>query len=101
MSTPLTVDGLLALLHQRWGVSYDLHLIQRQNRIDLQVMWCYLEQQSFPLDEATYRSRLAQLVETLNHMGKAEEVCHWLAHTRDHPRVGRALSLKLKHERPC
>ena len=96
MNAQLTVEDLLAVLRQRWGVSWDLHIIQRQNRVYLQVMWCYLEQQSFPLDEATYRSRLAQLVEDLNRMGKAEAVRHWLAHTHDHPRVGKALSLKLR-----
>ena len=35
-------------------------------------------------------------MEDLNRMGKAEEVRHWLAHTHDRPRVGKALSLKLR-----
>lgn len=96
MNAPLTVEDLLAVLRQRWGVFWDLHIIQRQNRVYLQVMWCHLEQQSFPLDEATYRSRMEDLVAALNHMGKAEEVRHWLAHTHDRPRVGKALSLKLR-----
>ena len=48
MNAPLTVEDLLAVLRQRWGVSWDLHIIQRQNRVYLQVMWCYLEQQVLP-----------------------------------------------------
>lgn len=92
---PLTAAEVRALLQQRWGASYDVHLIQRQRRIYLQVMWGYLEQLSFPLDEPTYLARLMDLVETVNQLGKAEAVRTWLRTTTDRPRLGKALSLPL------
>lgn len=93
---PLTVAEVRALLQQRWGASYDVHLIQRQRRIYLQIMWGYLEQLSFPLDESTYLARLADLVETINQMGKGDAVRTWLRTTTDRPRLGKALSLPLR-----
>ena len=92
---PLTAAEVRALLQQRWGASYDVHLIQRQQRIYLQIMWGYLEQLSFPLDEPTYLARLAALVETINQMGKGDAVRTWLRTTTDRPRLGKALSLAL------
>lgn len=92
---PLTAAEVRALLQQRWGASYDVHLIQRQRRIYLQIMWGYLEQLSFPLDEPTYLARLMDLVETVNQLGKGEAVRTWLRTTTDRPRLGKALSLPL------
>lgn len=93
---PLTATEVRALLQQRWGASYDVHLIQRHRRIYLQIMWGYLEQLSFPLDESTYLARLAALVETVNQLGKGEAVRTWLRTTTDRPRLGKALSLPLR-----
>ncbi|KKZ14804.1 MAG: hypothetical protein TH68_03930 [Candidatus Synechococcus spongiarum 142] len=93
---PLTVAEVRALLQQRWGASYDVHLIQRQRRIYLQIMWGYLEQLSFPLDEPDYVARLADVVEAINQMGKGEAVRVWLRTTTDRPRLGKALSLPLQ-----
>ena len=93
---PLTATEVRALLQQRWGASYDVHLIQRQRRIYLQIMWGYLEQISFPLDESTYLARLMDLVETVNQLGKGEAVRTWLRTTTDRPRLGKALSLPLR-----
>ena len=92
---PLTAAEVRGLLQQRWGVSYDVHLIQRHRRIYLQIMWGYLEQISFPLDESTYLARLADLVEIVNRMGKGDAVRTWLRTTTDRPRLGKALGLRL------
>ena len=92
---PLTATEVRALLQQRWGASYDVHLIQRQQRIYLQIMWAYLEQLSFPLSETAYLTRLTALVETINQMGKEDMVRTWLQATNDRPRIGKALSLRL------
>ena len=92
----LTAAEVRALLQQRWGASYDVHLIQRQRRIYLQIMWGHLEQLSFPLDEATYLARLVAVVEMVNEMGKGDAVRTWLATTTDRPRLGKALSLRLR-----
>jgi hypothetical protein len=93
---PLAPDEVLRILRQRWQASYDLQLISRRGRLYLQVMWGHLEQQSFPLDAATYASRLEELVATLNGLGVAEQVRRWLSTTPDKPRLGRAMSLPLE-----
>ncbi|MCY3653955.1 MAG: DUF3067 family protein [Cyanobacteria bacterium MAG IRC1_bin_28] len=93
---PLTVTEVRTLLQQRWGASYDVHLIQRQRRIYLHIMWGYLEQLSFPLDEPTYLARLADVVAAINQLGKGEAVRTWLRTTTDRPRLGKALSLPLQ-----
>jgi len=93
---PLSAEDLLALLRQRWQASYDLQLIKRHGRLYLQVMWGYLEQQSFPLSAEAYGARLEELVATLNGLGVADQVRRWLATTRDKPRLGKALSLALE-----
>ena len=56
---PLTVDEVIDLLRERWQASYDMQLVVRRKRMYLQVMWAYLEQQSFPLNEEEYRTHLA------------------------------------------
>ena len=95
LAMPLTAAELLSILRERWGASYDLQLHRRAGRLYLQVMWAYLEQQSFPLTEADYLERLEQLVEQLNGIGQAEDVRNWLQTTRDKPRLGKALSFPL------
>jgi hypothetical protein len=92
---PLSGAELLALLRQRWQVSYDLQLVQRRGRLYLQVMWAYLEQQSFPLSPEAYGARLEEVAGMLNGMGVAGQVRHWLATTSDKPRLGRAMGLAL------
>lgn len=93
---PLTAAELLGLLRQRWRASYDLQLVQRRGRLYLQVMWAYLEQQSFPLSAEQYGERLEALAGALNDLGVAEPVRQWLATTSDKPRLGKALTLPLE-----
>ena len=96
MPSPLTAEELLTLLRRRWGVSYDLQLVQRRGRLYLQVMWAFLEQQSFPLSPQQYRERLEAMAAALNDLGVAEPVRRWLASTTDKPRLGKALGLPLE-----
>jgi hypothetical protein len=93
---PLCAEEVLALLRRRWQASYDLQLVQRRGRLYLQVMWAYLEQQSFPLTAQAYAEALEELVGTLNGLGVAAQVRDWLETTRDRPRLGKALSLPLE-----
>ena len=93
---PLSAEELLAVLRGRWQASYDLQLIVRRGRLYLQVMWGYLEQQSFPMSAEAYGTHLEELVATLNGLGVAAQVREWLRTTRDRPRLGRALSLPLE-----
>jgi hypothetical protein len=92
----LSSAEILSLLQARWKASYDLQLVRRQDRLYLQVMWGYLEQQSFPLSPEAYASKLAELAATLNGLGVAQQVRQWLSTTRDRPRLGKALSLPLQ-----
>ena len=93
---PLSAQELWDMLQVRWQVSYDLQLVQRRGRVYLQVMWAYLEQQSFPLGEEGYRAKLEELVGLLNGLGVAGQVRRWLLTTTDKPRLGKALGLALE-----
>ncbi len=93
---PLRFEEVLELLRSRWQASYDLQLVPRRGRLYLQVMWGYLEQQSFPLDAEAYEARLRELLEVLNGLGVAEQVRQWLSTTRERPRLGKAMSLALE-----
>ena len=95
-SSPLVVEEVIACLRTRWQASYDMQLVVRRKRLYLQVMWAYLEQQSFPLDEAGYRANLASVIEVVNRLGLSEQVRQWLATTTDKPRLGKALSFPLE-----
>jgi len=99
-SDPLSVEELIGCLRQRWRATYDLQLVVRRQRLYLQVMWAYLEQQSFPMDEVTYRAHIAEVLDVVNRLGLAAEVRRWLASTRDKPRLGKALSLHLEAAGP-
>lgn len=87
---------LLELLRSRWQASYDLQLVQRRGRLYLQVMWAYLEQQSFPLTAEAYAVKLEEVAGLLNGMGVAAQVRHWLQTSADKPRLGRAMTLALE-----
>ena len=97
---PLNVEELISCLRQRWRATYDLQLVVRRNRLYLQVMWAYLEQQSFPMDLETYRQHLGEVLDVVNRLGLASEVRQWLSSTRDKPRLGKALSLPLEATGP-
>jgi hypothetical protein len=93
---PLTAQELIDLLRSRWQASYDLQLVQRRGRFYLQVMWAYLEQQSFPLTAEAYGAKLEELAGLLNGLGVAAQVRHWLRTTAERPRLGRAMGLALE-----
>ncbi len=99
---PLSVDEVMACLRQRWRATYDLQLVvrRRRRRLYLQVMWAYLEQQSFPMDLEAYRQHLCEVLDVVNRLGLAGEVRQWLGSTRDKPRLGKALSLPLEATGP-
>ena len=98
IAQPLSLDEVITTLRERWQASYDLQLVVRRRRLYLQVMWAYLEQQSFPLDEPAYRSHMAEVLEIVNRLGEAETVREWLLKTRDKPRLRKAVSLQLQGE---
>ena len=100
-SDPLTGEELIGCLRPRWRATYALQLVGRRRRLSLQVRWAYLEQQSFPMDEVTYRAHIAEVLDVVNRLGLAAEVRRWITTTRDKPRLGKALSLQLQAEGPA
>ena len=92
---PLEVDEVVGCLRRRWGVTYDLKLLIKRDRIYLQMMWGFLEQQSFPLDEETYRENLNRTLEIINRAGQSDFVRSWLKNVEAKPRLGRAITLSL------
>ena len=97
---PLGVEELITCLRLRWRATYDLQLVVRRQRLYLQVMWAFLEQQSFPMDESAYREHVAEVLDVVNRLGLAGDVRQWLAETRDKPRLGKALSMQLEAKGP-
>ncbi len=94
--SPLNVDEVLACFRYRWGVSYDMKLLVKRDKLFLQIMWGYLEQKSFPLNEDAYRQNLNDVLEIVNRLGQADVVREWIFSVQSKPRIGRALSLQLK-----
>ena len=94
-SIPLEVDEVLVCLRRRWGVTYDLKLLIKRDRMYLQMMWGFLEQQSFPLDEETFRENLNRILEIINRAGQSDFVRNWLKNVQAKPRLGRAITLPL------
>ena len=94
-SQPLEVEEVMRFLQKRWGVTYELKLLVKGKSLFLQIMWGFLEQQSFPLSEEEYREELARVIEVINRLDQTSEVRSWLVHQNGKPRLGKALSLPL------
>ena len=92
---PLVVEEIIYYLVNRWGKKYDFRLFTRKNNLYFQMMWKFLEQESFPLTEEEYKSSLAEKLEILNRCGYSDEVRNWLRTVNSRPRLGRAVSLQL------
>ena len=92
---PLVVEEIIHYLIHRWGKKYDFRLFKRGDYIYLQMMWGFLGQESFPLNEMEYKKSIADKIEILNRCGYSDEVREWLKKVNSKPRLGRALSLQL------
>ena len=57
---PLEVDEIIYYLVNRWGKKYDFRLFTRQNYLYFQMMWKFLEQESFHMSEIEYEKSLAE-----------------------------------------
>ena len=93
---PLEVEEIIYYLVNRWGKRYDFRLFKRTNFLYFQMMWKYLEQESFPMSEKEYKESIAEKIEVLNRGGYSDEVRKWLQTVKLKPRLGRAVSLQLE-----
>ena len=91
----MTGDELQQLLQAKWGRSYDVQLRRIKGKIYLQVMWKYLEQASFPLDESEYREHLQAIATYLTAWNSEAQVRGTIAQTRERPRLGKAVNIPL------
>ena len=92
----MTGADLHQLLLNKWGRSYDLQLRRTQGKIFVQVMWKYLEQASFPLEEAEYRSHLSEIALCLHDWGADEQIESYIENTRERPRLGKVVSIPIE-----
>jgi hypothetical protein len=92
---PMTGQDLHDLIVQKWGYSFDVQFRQLQGQVFFQVMWRYLEQVSFPMDEAQYLAHLDEVATYLVGWGQADHVRQVILETRDRPRLGKAVSILL------
>ena len=93
---PLVIDEIIYYLDNRWGRKYDFRIFRRKDYLYFQMMWKYLEQESFPLSVDQYKASLAEKIEILNRGGYSDLVREWLRNVNSKPRLGRAVSLQLK-----
>lgn len=92
----MTGQDLHQLIVARWGYSFDVQLRRVKGRIFLQIMWRYLEQASFPLSPDDYFANLEAIAQYLQAWGGEEQVRHFLAQTKEKPRLGKAVSIPLE-----
>lgn len=91
----MTGQELRQMLIDKWGRSYDVQFRRSQGKIFLQVMWKYLEQASFPMTEDEYQAHLDTIANYLHALGGTTQVQRFITHTRDRPRLGKAVSIPL------
>lgn len=91
----MTGEDLHQLLLNKWGRSYDVQLRRTQGKVFVQVMWKYLEQASFPLNETEYKAHLDTVASYLDAFGGTAQVQKFINQTRERPRLGKAVSIPL------
>ncbi|CAL8460829.1 g360 [Coccomyxa elongata] len=64
-TTSISGEELRELIVEKWGRSYDTRLHKRGRRMYLQIMWKFLEQRSFHMNELEYQAQLDAVAEYL------------------------------------
>lgn len=91
----MTGQELHQLIYEKWGRSYDLQVRRTKGKIFVLVMWKYLEQASFPLSEEEYFEHLETISSYINAWGAVEKIQGFIEQTKEHPRLGKAVSIAL------
>ncbi len=91
----MTPEDFQELLINKWGYSFDVQLRKTSTKVFFQVMWRYLEQVSFPMDEEDYLAHLKEIVFYLEAMGCLTQVKMAIEQTNERPRLGKAVSIPI------
>ncbi|NEQ31804.1 MAG: DUF3067 family protein [Leptolyngbya sp. SIO4C5] len=91
----MTGQDLQELLLDKWGYSFDIQLRKAQGKIFVQIMWRYLEQASFPMDEAEYLEHLDDIATYIEGWDSAAYVKQYIEQTSERPRLGKAVSIPI------
>lgn len=91
----MTGEELQKILFDKWGCSYDVQLRSTRGKIFFQVMWKYLEQNSFPMTEEQYLEHLNTVANYLNAWDGVAQVKKYISQTKERPRLGKAISIAL------
>ena len=91
----MTPRDFQELLINKWGYSFDVQIRKTSTKFFFQVMWRYLEQVSFPMDEEEYLAHLKDVVLYLEAMGCLTQVQTAIEQTNERPRLGKAVSIPI------
>ena len=92
----MTGAELRQTIINKWQYSYDVQLRKTKDRIFLQVMWRYQEQQSFSMNEVEFVEHLDTIAAYLSDWGVVEQVQKFIDTTKERPRLGKAVSIPLQ-----
>ncbi|MEI6065611.1 MAG: DUF3067 family protein, partial [Pseudanabaena sp. ELA748] len=92
----MTGTELRQAIANKWDYSYDVQLRKTQNKIFLQVMWRYQEQQSFSMSNHEFIQHLDAIASYLSDWGVVEQVQKFITTTKERPRLGKAVSIPLE-----
>ncbi|MEB3229814.1 MAG: DUF3067 family protein [Leptolyngbyaceae bacterium] len=91
----MTGTELQQLLVDKWGVSFDVQLKRSHGKFWVQIMWRYLEQQSFPMTAQEYLEHLNAVGGYISAWEGDQQVREFIEQTGDRPRVGVAVSIPI------
>ncbi len=94
---PLVVDEIIHYLIHRWGKKYDFRLFKRGKYLYFQMMWGFLGQESFPLNEVEYKKSIADKIEILNRCGYSDEVREWLKKSKFKTKIRKSCKPSTTH----
>jgi hypothetical protein len=95
----MTGAELRHILQDKWGCSYDVQLRRigegKNSRVQLQVMWRYLEQASFPMTEQEYLQHLHRVATYLQEWCLVEQFRQFIRQVKARPRLGKPVVMVL------
>ena len=91
----MTPEDFQELLINKWGYSFDVQIRKTPTKVFFQIMWRYLEQVSFPMDEEEYLAHLKEIVMYLEAMGCLTQVKTEIEQTSERPRLGKAVNIPI------